>query len=99
MAGFEFGFFARWHMNDLLLSGRPEIGHGLSAGVLATVVQSILMMTKHAIGLMPQRDPIHMIAKRVGASTPSVGWITDFVIGLIWGVAFDEARATGRKPA
>lgn len=64
------------------------------AGFVATVVLSLLMVLKAALGLMPQLDVIQMLAQMVSARTglpavPVVGWITHFLIGtLVWGVAF-----------
>lgn len=75
-------------MSDMVLSGKPDIGRGIWVGFLATVVLSVLMMAKHAMGLMPELDPIGMITGMLGASTQAVGWGMHFMIGIIWGIAF-----------
>jgi uncharacterized membrane protein YagU involved in acid resistance len=65
------------------------IGTGIAAGFVATVVLSAMMLLKRSMGLMPELDPIAMIAAVAGASSPAVGWIAHFVIGSIfWGVGF-----------
>lgn len=68
--------------------------HGLAAGFVATVVLSALMLMKSAMGMMPELNPIQMIAK-MGSSylglplTPAIGWLMHFLIGtVLWGVLF-----------
>lgn len=76
-------------MTEKTLQGRSDILQGVWAGFVATVVLSILMIIKHAMGVMPELDPINMITKMLGASTPIVGWIMHFIIGsIMWGIAF-----------
>jgi len=75
-------------MSDIAWVGKPAIARGVWAGFLATVVLSILMLGKHAVGVMPELDPIQMITQILGASTPLVGWVVHFAIGAIWGIAF-----------
>jgi uncharacterized membrane protein YagU involved in acid resistance len=69
---------------------KPEvIGRGVAAGFVATVVLSAMMLMKQSMGLIPELDPITMIAAMAGASSPAVGWIGHFVIGsIIWGISF-----------
>jgi uncharacterized membrane protein YagU involved in acid resistance len=65
------------------------IGRGIIAGFVATVVLSAFMVMKQAMGLMPELDPIRMIAAMAGAHTNAIGWIGHFVIGSVfWGVGF-----------
>jgi uncharacterized membrane protein YagU involved in acid resistance len=65
------------------------IGTGIAAGLVATVVLSVMMLMRRSMGLMPELDPIAMITAMAGASSPAVGWIGHFVIGSIfWGVGF-----------
>src|SRR5262252_9464317 len=65
------------------------IGRGIVAGFVATVVLSAMMLMKQSMGLMPELDPIAMIADMAGASSPAVGWIGHFVIGSVcWGIGF-----------
>ncbi len=54
----------------------------------ATVILSLLMLMKGAMGLMPALDPISMIAVMMGVST-AIAWGIHFMIGtVIWGGAF-----------
>ena len=65
-------------------AGRNEIGKGMTAGLAATVVLSLLMLMKTAMGLMPELDIIGMISRMMGsAGTPAVGWAVHFVIGIV----------------
>ena len=65
------------------------IGRGIVAGFVATIVLSAIMLMKQSMGLMPELDPIAMIAGMAGASSPAVGWIGHFVIGSVfWGAGF-----------
>jgi len=62
---------------------------GLVAGFIATVVLSALMLMKQRMGLVPQLDPIEMLTKMAGASTPALGWVPHFLIGtVVWGSLF-----------
>lgn len=64
--------------------GRTDIGKGLLAGIAATLVLSLLMLMKTAMGLMPQLDLIGMISRMMGAAgTPVVGWAVHFAIGVL----------------
>ncbi len=71
-----------------------SIGHGITAGFIATVALSILMLAKSMMGLMPQVDPIADIVKvadgLTGATLPKpAGWIGHFLIGSVaWGVIY-----------
>jgi uncharacterized membrane protein YagU involved in acid resistance len=75
-------------MSNAMLNDRPAVGRGALAGFVATVALSVLMMMKHAMGLMPELDPIGMISHMLGMSTPLVGWVMHFMIGIVWGMAF-----------
>ena len=71
-----------------------NINHGLIAGLVATVILSILMITKASTGLMPKMDVINMLTQLSHnlIHTPSnsfVGWVIHFVIGtFVWGALF-----------
>ncbi len=57
----------------------------LGAGFVATVVLSALMVMKAMMGVMPELNPIKMIADMLGAP-PAVGWAMHFMIGtVLWG--------------
>jgi hypothetical protein len=71
---------------------------GMVAGFIATVVLSALMLIKQRMGLVPQLNPIEMLAKMAGGSTPAVGWVPHFLIGaVVWGSLFPifDARVPG----
>lgn len=76
-----------------------NITKGMLAGLAATVVLSLLMLMKGAMGLMPALDPIGMIATMMGVST-AIAWGVHFMIGtVIWGGAFAllAPRLPGRE--
>jgi len=65
------------------------IGSGIVAGFVGTVVLSAIMLMKHAMGLMPELDPIAMLTAMTGASSPAAGWVAHFIIGSVfWGIGF-----------
>jgi len=57
-----------------------NIAKGILAGLAATVVLSLMMLVKAAMGLMPALDPVGMIAGMMGVS-----------MALAWGVHFMSA--------
>ncbi|WP_454633966.1 DUF6789 family protein [Bradyrhizobium cenepequi] len=61
---------------------------GMVAGFVATVVLSALMLMKTMMGVMPELNPIKMIADMLGGP-PAVGWVMHFMIGtVLWGTLF-----------
>lgn len=65
-----------------------NIAKGMLAGLAATVVLSLLMLLKGAMGLMPALDPIDMIAMMMGGST-AIAWGVHVMIGtVLWGGGF-----------
>jgi uncharacterized membrane protein YagU involved in acid resistance len=74
-------------MSGVVSGDKPSIGRGVLAGIAATVVLSVLMVMKAAMGLMPELNPIAMISNMLGMPMP-VGWVMHFMIGIIWGIAF-----------
>ena len=73
---------------------------GLLAGLAATIVLSVLMLIKSALGLMPAVNAIQMLTQ-LGAEhfglpgSPVVGWIAHFVIGVVlWGLVFAHTYET-----
>ncbi len=64
------------------------------AGFIATVVLSLLMLLKGAMGLMPAMNVIAMLAgmahSMLGLSAvPATGWLIHLLIGtVLWGLAF-----------
>lgn len=66
-----------------------NLSKGLTAGLLATVVLSLLMVMKAAIGVMPALDLPQMIAEMMGTpDTPLIGWVIHIMIGVVgYGIA------------
>lgn len=65
-----------------------NIVKGVIAGFVATVVLSLLMVAKSAMGLMPELDVISMLSAMMGSGV-AMGWIAHFMIGaVIWGGLF-----------
>ncbi len=63
------------------------------AGFAATVVLSLLMILKTAMGMMPQPDVITMLSgmtqSMVGIGGAGSGWLMHFLIGtVLWGILF-----------
>ncbi len=64
------------------------------AGFVATVVLSVLMLIKGAMGMLPQMNVIHMLSGMAHAhmglpASPAIGWIAHFFIGtVLWGISF-----------
>lgn len=66
-----------------------NIVKGLVAGLIATLVLSVLMMAKSRMGVMPDLDPVAMMTSMAGASSPLVGWAMHVMIGtVLWGILF-----------
>ena len=61
----------------------------MMAGLVATVVLSIVMVMKSVMGIMPELDLPRMIAGMMGMpNEPAVGWAVHFMIGVVgYGVA------------
>jgi len=65
-----------------------NIVKGVIAGFAATVVLSLLMVMKSAMGLMPELDVISMLSAMMDSGL-AMGWIAHFMIGaVIWGGLF-----------
>jgi hypothetical protein len=68
-----------------------NIVKGIIAGFVATVVLTLFMMLKKTMGVMPELDPVHMIAEMVTQkmgieSNMIIGWVLHFGIGSVaWG--------------
>jgi len=68
--------------------------NGLLAGLAATIVLSVLMAMKSALGFMPAVDAIEML-RQLGAThfglpgSPVAAWIVHLAIGVVlWGLVF-----------
>jgi hypothetical protein len=65
-----------------------NIGKGVIAGFVATVVLSMFMAMKSAMGLMLELDTISMLSGMMH-SGPAMGWMAHFMIGaILWGGLF-----------
>jgi hypothetical protein len=67
---------------------------GIIAGFVATIVLTLFMMLKKTMGVMPELDPVHMIAdmaaQKLGMEPNIIiGWVMHFGIGSVaWGAGF-----------
>jgi len=61
---------------------------GIIAGLVATVVLSVLMIMKGKMGLMPDVNVIAMLASKMGGNS-IMAWLAHFMIGMIgYGLAY-----------
>lgn len=61
---------------------------GIIAGLVATVVLSVLMIMKGKMGLMPDVNVIAMLASKMGGNS-MMAWVAHFMIGMIgYGIAY-----------
>jgi hypothetical protein len=74
--------------------------NGLLAGLAATVVLSVLMAIKSALGFMPAVDAIEML-RQLGAEhfglpeSPVAAWTVHLAIGVVlWGLVFAHTYET-----
>lgn len=74
--------------------------NGMLAGLVATVVLSLLMMVKSKMGVMPELDNIKMLAGTMGGGA-ALGWAVHFIIGVVgYGAAMTilDERLPGGSP-
>lgn len=64
-----------------------KVINGAIAGVLATVILSIMMIIKGKMGVMPELDVISMLAGMMGGALV-LGWVMHFIVGIGYGVIF-----------
>ena len=67
-----------------------KVIHGVLAGIIATLVLSVLMVMKAKMGLMPDLNVIKMLASMMGGAL-AIGWIMHFMIGIGYGVVLSVA--------
>ena len=61
---------------------------GIVAGLVATIVLSVLMIMKGKMGLMPDMNIIAMLASKMGGSS-AMAWAAHFMIGMLgYGFAY-----------
>lgn len=64
-------------------------GRGLLAGLVATIIVSLLMLLKQGLGYMPNVNPVMELANALGYRSVIAGWTAHFAIGVLaWGVLF-----------
>ncbi|WP_308874104.1 DUF6789 family protein [Thiothrix subterranea] len=63
-----------------------NVSKGIVAGLVATVVLSILMVMKNSMGMLPEMDIIKMLASMMGGAI-MMGWAMHFMVGAGYGVA------------
>ena len=84
---------------------KVSIKGGLTAGFVATVVLSLLMIGQSALGLLPALNPIadivHVASSFAGIALPApFGWVGHFFIGtVVWGIAYAVAEPYLPGPA
>jgi uncharacterized membrane protein YagU involved in acid resistance len=72
-----------------------KLSNALISAAVATVVLSVLMVMKGAMGLMPDVNVIHMLAAQM-KSGPAMGWIAHLMIGVVgYGIAFHILSKAG----
>ncbi|PIV32621.1 MAG: hypothetical protein COS34_12125 [Lysobacterales bacterium CG02_land_8_20_14_3_00_62_12] len=65
-----------------------KYARGVIAGLLATLVLSMLMFAKGMMGVMPELDIIAMLSMKMGGSI-MMGWLAHLMIGaLAYGIGF-----------
>jgi hypothetical protein len=65
---------------------RVLIGRGLVAGLAATIILSLVIVIKQALGILPQLSTISVLAQMLGFQSVAVGWIVHFFVGVVlWG--------------
>ena len=66
-----------------------DITKGVQAGFIATIVVSIIMLTRHATGYLPQLDIIQLWQAASGIPDEKLAWLLHFVMGtVLWGTGF-----------
>jgi hypothetical protein len=73
------------------------IGRGLVSGLAATIILSLVIVLKQALGILPQLSTISVLAQMLGYHSLGVGWIAHFFVGVIlWGplYAWIDPRST-----
>lgn len=65
----------------------------MMAGLVATIILSMIMLMKSMIGIMPDLNVIRMLGKMahdmMGIGGPGIAWLIHFMIGtVLWGVLF-----------
>src|SRR5712671_3840322 len=72
---------------------------GLAAGVIATIVLSVVMLLNSSLGFYPQADLIRLLRNLGTLTTPSA-WMDHFIIGVvIWGLLFASYDAVAARPS
>jgi Family of unknown function (DUF6789) len=60
-----------------------DMGKGLVAGTVATLIAAGLVLLKDAVGAVPMFNPIEMLTTFAGSTWSGTGWIIFFVGGIV----------------
>lgn len=72
---------------------------GLVAGLVATIVLSVVMLINSGMGIMPEVDFIRLLRSLGTLSTPAA-WMDHFIVGVVvWGLLFGIYDAMSSGPA
>jgi hypothetical protein len=71
----------------------------MTAGLVATVVLSLGLLLKQALGIEPRVDLITVLAHALGYRSVAAGWAANFVVGtLLWGPLYAWLDPKSRLP-
>jgi hypothetical protein len=66
-----------------------SVARGLIAALTATLVVSLLMLLKQALGFMPNVNLVMELANALGYHSAIAGWTAHLIIGVLaWGLLF-----------
>jgi hypothetical protein len=67
-----------------------DVTKGVEAGLVATIVISILILIQQAAGVAPQFNLIALVMSAAGTPEyPTLAWVVHFVVGVgVWGIGF-----------
>jgi hypothetical protein len=72
---------------------------GMTAGFIATVVLSALLMLKSTMALAPHLNIIHLLTQ-LGSIGTAAAWMDHFIVGtVVWGLLFGAFDAISGKGA
>jgi uncharacterized protein DUF6789 len=66
-----------------------SIRRGLAAGLVATVVLSLVLLALQSLDLTPRLNLMVVLANALGYHSVAAGWCANFIVGvLLWGPLF-----------
>jgi len=61
----------------------------MTAGLVASVVLSVVLLLKQVLGIVPQIDLIAVLTHALGYRNAAAGWVANFFVGVVlWGSLF-----------